>query len=254
MSSCLKTENLSCGYDGNIVLAGVSLEIEGGRIHSIIGPNGSGKTTLLKTLYGGLEKIGGTVMLEGEELFKIPPREIARRVSLVLTNRYRGDYITCREVVESGRFPYTGGLGILSGADIKTVEDCLAATETSEIADRDFTKISDGQRQRVMLARALAQEPRLMILDEPTSFLDIKYQLGFLRLLKELSKKKDFAVLMSLHELDLARQISDKIICIKDGGVDRVGTAGEIFSGGYVAGLFGLAEEDFNEATGQIRL
>lgn len=125
--------------------------------------------------------------------------------------------MTCRDVVESGRYPYTGRLGILSEADREAVDEAMALTSTTELSGVDFAQISDGQRQRVMLARAMSQQPELLILDEPTSYLDIRHKLELLNTLKKLVREKNTAVLMSLHELDLALRVSDKIVCI-DGG------------------------------------
>ena len=158
--------------------------------------------------------------------------------------------MTCRDVVESGRYPYTGRLGILSEADREAVDEAMALTSTTELSGVDFAQISDGQRQRVMLARAMSQQPELLILDEPTSYLDIRHKLELLNTLKKLVREKNTAVLMSLHELDLALRVSDKIVCIDGGKVGRVGTPEEIFSGGYISALYGISEVCFCESSG----
>lgn len=160
-----------------------------------------------------------------------------------MTGRIEPELMTCGEVVESGRYPYTGRLGILSEKDRSKAAEAMELIRVSELYDVDFTCISDGQRQRVMLARAICQEPEVLILDEPTSFLDIRHKLELLSLLKKLVIEKGLAVVMSLHELELAEKISDTILCIKDGRVDRTGTPGEIFSGDYINNLYGIDED-----------
>ena len=140
-----------------------------------------------------------------------------------MTGWVEPELMRCEEVVESGRFPYTGRLGILSDYDHKQVAEAMELVHVTELADRNFNCISDGQRQRVMLARAICQEPDILVLDEPTSFLDIRHKLELLSILKDLVRQKNLAVILSLHELDLAQKISDFVVCIKDDHIDRYG-------------------------------
>ena len=136
-------------------------------------------------------------------------------MAVVLTERMRPELMTCHDIVATGRYPYTGRLGILSREDEEKVEEAMRAVHAESLGSRDFNNISDGQRQRVLLARAICQEPDIIILDEPTSFLDIKHKLDLLSILRDMAKKKQITVIMSLHEIDLAQKISDKIICVK---------------------------------------
>lgn len=160
--------------------------------------------------------------------------------------------MTCRDVTAAGRYPYTGRLGLLSEKDQRAVDQALELVHGTDLGDRPFDRISDGQRQRIMLARALCQEPEMILLDEPTSHLDVKYKLEFLSLLREMARKKDLSVLMSLHELDLAERISDRVVCLKDGRMDRCGTPEQVFTPGYVEGLFGMTAGKFDAAGGSV--
>lgn len=244
------TEGLSAGYGRKAVLSGVGITAQRGRITTLIGPNGCGKSTLLRTAAKQLSPLAGTVYVDGRSLAETGANELAKKLSILLTERISPELMTCRDVVESGRYPYTGRLGILSDEDRAAVAEAMELTSTAELSGQDFGKISDGQRQRVMLARAICQQPELLILDEPTSFLDIRHKLELLNTLKRLVRGKNLAVLMSLHELDLAERVSDVIVCIDGGRVGRVGTSEEIFSGGYISGLYGIDSACFCESSG----
>ena len=239
----LSAENLAVGHGGSVLIGGISLGLERGEILTLIGPNGAGKSTILTTLARQLKPLGGSVFIGNEDHFALPGGEFARRVSVMLTSRTSTEMMTCRDVVSMGRYPYTGTLGLLSASDKEKVEEAMQLVSIADLAGRDYGRISDGQRQRVLLARALCQEPELLILDEPTSFLDIRYKLEFLTLLQRLARERQMAVIMSLHEVDLARGISDKIACVKDGRIERFGTVDEIFTPGFIEELFGIPQE-----------
>ena len=172
MSYC-ETQSLAIGY-GAPLLRDISLQAECGRILAFIGPNGAGKSTLLKTLAGQLATQSGAVLLDGKTLTTYTPNARARKLALMLPHMARTELTTCFDVAAAGRYPYTGRLGILSDEDKQQVRDALHLVQADELAARDFTKISDGQRQRVLLARAVCQQPEILLLDEPTSFLDVK--------------------------------------------------------------------------------
>jgi iron complex transport system ATP-binding protein len=248
----LFAEHLDVGYKGEIVIGDIRLEAVPGQILTLIGPNGAGKSTILKTITRQLEPIGGSITLNGQDLRGMKERDIARTVAAVLTGRPTPELMTCWDVVSSGRYPYTGRLGILSQTDKEKTEEAMALVRVTELRERDFNQISDGQRQRVLLARAICQEPRVLIMDEPTSFLDIKHKLDFLTLLRELVLSRDLAVILSLHELDLAQRYADRILCVRDGRVDRLGTPEEIFTEGYIEELYGVERGSFDALFGNV--
>lgn len=241
----LRACDLSAGYQGHVVLKHMEFGLNRGEILTLIGPNGAGKSTLLKTIAGLLAPAAGTVFLDGRTLADMRRGDLAKQLAVVFTERLRTELMTCRDVVATGRYPYTGPLGLLSKADYAAVDEAMKLVAVEELAEKDFSRLSDGQRQRVMLARAVCQEPEIILLDEPTSFLDIRYKLEFLEILRNMTRQKNLTVVMSLHELELAKRISDKVLCIGEGGIDRFGTPGEVFRPGYIAALFHV---DLNSA------
>ena len=238
MSGFLETEKLSVGYDGKPLIRDVCLQVQRGKIMTLIGPNGSGKSTILKTIVGQLSKVSGTVLLEGAPMERCGQKEIAKRMAILMTERIHPELMTCYDVVSTGRYPYTGALGLLGKEDKRIVEESLELVHGRDMADRPFDAISDGQRQRILLARALCQTPEIIVLDEPTSYLDIRYKLELLTILKTMVREKNLAVLMSLHELDLAQRVSDTVVCVSGDRIDRMGPPEEIFSNGYIARLY----------------
>ena len=197
----VETKEMTVGYRGVPLIRDIALSVHRGEILTLIGPNGSGKSTILKSLIRQLALIGGTVYLDGKSLQTLPERDLARTMSVLLTEHVRPELMTCWDVAAAGRYPYTGRLGLLSDEDRVKVDEALALVGADELADRDFSCISDGQRQRVLLARAICQEPEVIVLDEPTSFLDIRYKLELLTVLKQLVREKQVAVILSLHEI-----------------------------------------------------
>ena len=250
MRELLYTEKLSIGYGDKTVVRDITLAAKPGQVLCLIGPNGAGKSTLLKTLMGALPPTGGAVYLDGSALRGYHERELARLTAAVLTARPEPELMTAAEVVSVGRYPYTGRLGILTEEDRRIVRESMEKVGVSELADTDFSLLSDGQRQRVLLARALCQQPRLLILDEPTSFLDIRHKLDFLQLVRGLVAGGELAVVMSMHELELAQRFADILLCIRDGRIDRMGSPEEVFSGGYIERLFSIEHGSYDALEG----
>ena len=239
----LHTSNLNVGYESDVV-KDISLAVSPGKIVTLIGPNGSGKSTILKTVAGLLEPRGGVIMLDGLSKADIGSKEASKILAAVMTGRINPELMTCKDVIESGRYPYTGLFGKLSEEDVRKVDEAMAATDTADIADKDFRNISDGQRQRVLLARAIAQDPGVLILDEPTSFLDIRYKIDILTRIRKLASEKNIAVLMSLHEPEIAMKLSDTVVAVGDGKVLRMGTVDEVFTEKFIRELFKLGDMD----------
>lgn len=238
MSAFLETDSLTVGYDGKPLIHDVCLEVQRGKIVTLIGPNGSGKSTILKTIVGQLSKVSGTVLLENTPMEQRRQREIAQRMAILMTERIHPELMTCYDVVSTGRYPYTGALGLLGKEDKKIVAESLELVHGTDIADRPFDAISDGQRQRILLARALCQQPEIIVLDEPTSYLDIRYKLELLTILKTMVREKNMAVLVSLHELELAQRVSDTVVCVFGDRIDRMGPPEAIFTNDYIAKLY----------------
>ena len=250
----LQTKDLVVGYDGVPLISGVNITLHAGEILTLIGPNGAGKSTILKSIVGYLDSLGGTVFLSGKQSSELSAHEMSLELAVMLTERMRTELLTCADIVETGRYPYTGRLGILSDEDRVKVREAMDMVHVWDLRDRDFMQISDGQRQRIMLARAIAQEPRIIMLDEPTNYLDIHYQIELLNVLRRLVKVRDVAVIMSLHELPLAAKVSDYVMCIKGDGVVAAGTAEEIFTPAIINELYDLKPGIFDPLTGNIVL
>ena len=189
-----------------------------------------------------------------QRLCELPEKELAKKMSIVFTERITPELMTVADVVAMGRYPYTGGLGILTPKDEAVVAQCMEQIRISPLKERNFMSLSDGQKQRVLLAKALCQEPEILILDEPTSYLDVKYKLEFLSMLQEMTRKKKIGVLMSLHELDLAERVSDKIVCVKGENIEHYGTPEEVFTDGFVDQLYEITDGTFQEKSGCVEL
>ena len=249
-STILTAKGLSVGYGDKVVVDGLGFEVSRGEILTVIGPNGAGKSTILKSIAAQLPRLSGTVCIGDRDIASMSLNDIARTLSLCLTERITAEKMTCEDIVSTGRYPYTGRLGILSDDDRSIVREAMELTGTTPLADTGIRFVSDGQRRTVMLARAIAQQPQILILDEPTSFLDINNKLRLLNILTELVRSRNIAVIQTLHELDLAQRFSDKILCISDNRADRIGTPEEIFSGDYISKLYGITNGSFDPLSG----
>lgn len=250
----LRTEKLAAGYDGKAWIREISIHASRGEIVTLIGPNGAGKSTILKSIAGQLKPVGGIVSLDGRTREQWPETEIARRMAVMMTERKQPELMTCFDVAAMGRYPHTGRFGILSETDREIVRNALSMVHAEELADRDFSRISDGQRQRILLARAICQQPQIILLDEPTSFLDIRHKMELLTILKMLVREKKIAVLMSMHELDLAQKVSDYIVCVGENKIWKCGTPEEIFTAENMEALFGIPAGSYQAEFGSLEL
>ena len=250
----LSTQNLSVGYNKKVLIGGIDIDIAPGEVVSLIGPNGAGKSTVLKSITRQLEKLGGEIYVDGENAAALSYKSFATRFSVVLTERLKTERMTCEEVVEAGRYPYTGFFGRLTEEDRRIVRESLSMVGGEQLAELPFDAVSDGQRQRILLARAICQQPQIMVLDEPTSFLDIRYKIELLSILRRLAAERGMSVLLSLHEIDLAAKISDKIVCVDGDKISAVGAPEEIFQGDTIRSLYGIARGDYNLLFGSVEL
>lgn len=249
-----ETKDLNVGYNGNILIHDINISIEKGKILTLIGPNGAGKSTILKSITRHLAKISGLVYIDGEDVHTLRPRQMAQQVAVVLTDRIRPELMTCEEVVAMGRYPYTNALGKLTAKDQAVVTDALARVHGLELAKRDFMTLSDGQKQRILLARAICQEPQVIVLDEPTAYLDIRHKIELLDILREMAHEKQITVIMSLHEIDLATKISDYLICVKGDKIARFGAPEEIFAADTIDRLYDIQNGSYNALYGSVEL
>ena len=254
MEYYVSTEHLTVGYDGIPLIENIQIGVRRGEILTLIGPNGSGKSTILKSMIRQLRPVAGTVMLDGRSILQMTERELSKRLAIVMTERLRAELMTCWDVVATGRYPYTGRLGLLSAEDRQKVDEAIRMVHAEDFAESAFHQISDGQRQRLLLARAICQEPEVVVLDEPTSFLDIRHKLELLDVLKTMVRTRRMAVVMSLHELDLAQKVSDQVVCVADHTVDRCGTPEEIFRDDYIRRLYGITQGSYNALFGCLEM
>lgn len=254
MGPYLHIDRLTVGYNGKPLIHEIALSVRKGEIVTLIGPNGAGKSTILKSLSRQLAPLGGTVLLDGRPMAQMRGAELARKLALLTTERVDPERMTCRDVVGTGRYPYTGWLGILSREDRRIVEESLEQVHAGDLADCPFSNISDGQRQRILLARAICQNPDVILLDEPTSFLDIHHKLKLLDILKELVHKKHLAAVLSLHELELAQKISDTVACVSKSTVGPVGPPEDIFVPSVIEPLYSLPTGSYHALLGSVEL
>lgn len=250
----IQLKNLSVGYNGKPVVPDINIEIQKGEIIALIGPNGAGKSTILKSISRNIDTISGNVLIDGRDLTEYSYKEMAKKMAVILTEQIKVELMTCRDVVESGRYPYTGRLGLLTEEDNKKVDEALSTVHAEDIADRDFNKISDGQKQRILLARAICQEPEIILLDEPTSFLDVRHKLDLLTILTRMARKNNITVITSLHEIDLAEKIADRIITVKGEEIFSCGDPKEVFKEDRIRELYDIDNGFFDPMFGSIEL
>lgn len=238
----LEAQGLRIGYGKKKVAEDITFSLHAGEILALTGPNGSGKSTLLKTAAGLLPARGGVLLLGGVPAERMKRTERAKYLSVVATLRPDVEWMKVWDVAASGRYPYTGRFGTLSGEDVRIVEQALERLQVLGLREEYFNELSDGQKQRVLIAKSIAQKPRLLILDEPTSFLDIRYQLEFIEIAARLAHEDGMGLLLSLHELSIVRSLADRVLTLKDGRQDALGGT-ELLTKGYIRSLYGIPED-----------
>ena len=236
----LEATGLTLGYDDRRVVDGLDLVVPPGEVSVIVGANGSGKSTLLRGLGRLLKPVAGQVLLDGRDLRSLPTRTVARQVGLLPQQPITPEGISVRDLVGRGRYPHQGWFARWTAYDGQVVAEALAATSTAELADRPVEELSGGQRQRVWIAMALAQRPEVLLLDEPTTYLDIAHQVEVLDLLRALNRRSGATVVMVLHDLNLAARYADHLVVMADGRIIREGAPRDCLTVEVVAEAFGL--------------
>ncbi|MCC0634929.1 MULTISPECIES: ABC transporter ATP-binding protein [unclassified Clostridioides] len=250
----LKTNNLSVGYDKKVVVSDINIEVKKGEILCLLGSNGAGKTTILRSLSKLITPIKGGIYLNDMDIRHISRKTLSKMMALVLTNRLLGDLMTVQDVVNMGRYPYTGFFGNLSKKDLMMVDDSLKSVNALHLKKRYFDELSDGEKQKVLVARALVQEPEIIILDEPTTHLDIKHRLELMNILKKLSKEKSISVILSLHEIDIALKSCDKVALVKNNKVIAYGQPEDMVDENMINSLYELEDKNFNSLLGAVEI
>ncbi len=249
--AALSAKNLTVKIEEKTILSGVNISFTPGKRTAIIGPNGAGKSTLLKALAGLNHRYDGQVLLGDEDTKKIGRKAFARRLAILPQGMTVPGDVTVSELVDYGRFPYRG---VMTAGDPKrdreAVEQALAKTHLKGYTSQRVMTLSGGERQRAFIAMALAQEPEILLLDEPTTYLDIGHQLEVMNIIEELNRNENMTIIMVLHDINHALQYADEIVVIKDHGIYRQGTPGDILTVDLLAEVFGVKADVFVNSNG----
>lgn len=230
----IRLENLVIGYETKTVAEGINASLNSGELTCLIGPNGAGKSTLMRTICAFQKKLGGSIFIDGKELSDYPDKDLARKIGVVLTHRPQIQNMSVEELVALGRSPYTGFFGRLTEEDKKVVAESIDMIGITSLKDRMIQNLSDGERQKVMIAKAIAQQTPLICLDEPTAFLDFPSKIETMQLLKNLCREQGKTIFLSTHDLELTLQIADRIFLMQ-GGTITSGTPQETAQSGALS-------------------
>jgi iron complex transport system ATP-binding protein len=235
----ISATDVSSGYGDRVVLHDISIALQAGDFYGVIGPNGSGKSTLLKTLTGVLKPSRGWVRLFGKEMAALSPREIARKIAAIPQEVSILFPFTVWEIVAMGRHPHVGRFKREGPSDLEVIERAMTDTDTLRLGDRHIDELSGGERQRVIIARSLCQQPEALFLDEPTSHLDINHQVEIFELLTDLNRRRNLAVFVISHDLNICAEYCRELIIIKEGRVFRRGAPEEILTPDTIEDVYG---------------
>jgi ABC-type cobalamin/Fe3+-siderophores transport system ATPase subunit len=248
----LRAEHLRFAYRADCpVLRDISLSLSQGTVVVLLGPNGSGKSTLLRVLLGHLRAEAGSVEWEGRPLEMYRPRELARVVAYLPQSPVHETGQTVMEVLRAGRTPYLGAFGVESARDMEVVMETALSLDLVDLLDRPMEEMSGGQRQRVFVGRALAQEPKALLLDEPSTFLDMRHQAELGEFLRQLARQKRLAILLASHDLNLAGAFADRMIVLHEGRVAAEGTADEVMRPEVLSAVYGIPMERIERQGGR---
>lgn len=253
--SIIDARNIKFSYGSQPVIGNLSFCVEEGQVVAIIGPNGSGKTTLLKIMNGTLLPDAGQMMVDGQETARWSRKDIARKVAIVPQETSLIFSFYAEEIVLMGRFPHLGRYRFEDKKDYRIVHEAMEKTSSLDFASRRFGELSAGERQRVLIARALAQEPKILLLDESTVFLDLKHQSQFLTLLRQLNKEQKLTVIFVTHDINQAAQNSEKIILLDSGKIYAIGMPAEVITAANIKEVYDVeAGIDSNPYDGSPRV
>ncbi|QDT41990.1 putative siderophore transport system ATP-binding protein YusV [Gimesia alba] len=245
----LKSKSLSLRYDGDEVVRQLSLELPANQITTLIGPNGSGKSTLLKGLARLMKPTHGAAYLDGQEIHKMNTREVARRVSILTQQVDAPDGLVVRELLAYGRFPHANWLGYSSQKDLQAIDRALDIAGIAHLADRPLGELSGGQRQLAWISMTLAQDAEIMLLDEPTTFLDLAHQLEVLNVLQRLQQEHQRTIVLVLHDINQAARFSHYMVALREGEIAWQGSPAEVMTTEMLSQVFGVEAEVSNDAT-----
>lgn len=255
----LHTQAMTIGYRPSrrpavVVAAALDLTLHAGEMVCLLGPNGAGKSTLLRTIAGLQPPLAGEIIIGGDDLTTLKPPELARRLSIVLTERPNAGLMSGYQLVALGRHPYTGWSGRLRDEDQRIIQWAVDAVAATPFAGRPFDELSDGQKQKIMIARALAQEPDMILLDEPTAFLDLPRRVQTMSLLRQLARQTQRGILLSTHDLDLALRTADLLWLMSAEGRVYTGTPEDLILNGMFERVFAGEGVTFDPHTGRFQL
>lgn len=236
----LEAKDLSLAYDKHTVVDGLSLALPEGRITAVVGANGCGKSTLLRGLSRVLTPTAGAVLLDGQDIHRMPPKQVARKIALLPQHSVAPSGMTVVELIGLGRHPHQNAFRPRNAQDDRIVADAMEATSTLDLAARPVEELSGGQRQRVWIAMVLAQQTDVLLLDEPTSFLDLAHAVDVLDLVTDLNRERGVTVAMVLHDLNLAARYADHLVAVKEGAVVATGTPADVITAERVSEVFGM--------------
>ncbi len=258
MNAVIEINNLSTGYQSRqgdtIVTSNIDTNLNVGELVCLIGPNGAGKSTLMRTVAGAQKAITGSVTLAGRDIREYRPRELARKLSLVLTDRVFAGMLSAYEVIALGRFPYTNWTGKLSKEDHRIIQESIHMAGAEDLVNRTLSELSDGERQKIMIARAFAQEPDVMIMDEVTAFLDLPRRVEIVKLLKRMAHESGKSILLSTHDMDLALRGADRIWLLPKGEGMLTGSPEDLVLNGSFEDAFISEGIQFDRSSGSFEV
>lgn len=247
MQTAFRIEELTAGYENNTIFENLNASIEYGKITTIIGPNGCGKSTLLKTIGRILKKEHGHVYLQDQDMQKLSTKDIAKRLAILAQSPSAPLQLKVGELISCGRYPHRKNVNRLTPEDHEMIDWAMEVTQTAEFADRELSQLSGGQRQRVWLAMALAQKTDILLLDEPTTYLDMAHQIEVLKIVQKINKEHGCTIVMVLHEINQAARFSDTILAMKAGEVLANGKPKEIMTAAYLEKIFNIQAKIVND-------